>query len=60
MQTLPKYLRQDELRRFFKVITVPRDRMLFAMIYHYGLRVDEAVVLRVEDVDVKNHRVSIR
>ena len=43
--TLPKYLTQDELQRFFKVITSPRDRALFALIYHYGLRVDEATSL---------------
>jgi integrase len=45
--TLPKYLTQDELQRFFKVITSPRDRALFALIYHYGLRVDEARFPRI-------------
>src|SRR5262249_8891030 len=58
--TLPKYLTQDELQRFFKVITSPRDRALFALIYHYGLRVDEAATLTVEDLDLKNHRIRIR
>ena len=58
--TLPKYLTQDELQRFFKVITSTRDRCLFALIYHYGLRVDEAVALTVEDIDLKNHRIRIR
>src|SRR5215217_3052914 len=60
MATLPKYLTQDELQRFFKVITSPRDRALFALIYHYGLRVDEAAALTVEDIDLKNHRIRIR
>jgi integrase len=58
--TLPKYLTQDELQRFFKVITSPRDRALFALIYHYGLRVEEAASLSVEDLDLKNHRIRIR
>ena len=58
--TFPKYLTQDELQRFFKVITSPRDRALFALIYHYGLRVDEAAALAVEDLDLKNHRIRIR
>src|SRR5262245_20655730 len=58
--TLPKYLTQDELQRFFKVITSSRDRALFALIYHYGLRVDEATALTVEDIDLKNHRIRIR
>jgi integrase len=57
MTMLPKYLTQDELQRFFKAITSPRDRALFALIYHYGLRVDEATALTVEDIDVKNHRI---
>src|SRR5215468_3972262 len=60
MTALPKYLTQDELQRFFKVITSPRDRALFALIYHYGLRVEEAAALTVEDIDVKNHRIRIR
>ncbi len=60
MTILPKYLIQDELQRFFKVIISPRDCALFALIYHYGLRVDEATALTVEDIDVKNHRIRIR
>src|SRR2546430_16946424 len=60
MTMLPKYLTQDELLRFFKVITSPRDRAMFALIYHYGLRVDEAAALTVEDLDLKNMRIRIR
>lgn len=60
MSILPKYLTQDELQRFFKVITSPRDRALFALTYHYGLRVDEAAMLTVDDLDLKNHRIRIR
>jgi len=60
MRTLPKYLTQDELRRFFQAIDSSRDRALFAVIYHYGLRVDEATQLTTEDVDLKNHRLRIR
>lgn len=57
---LPKYLTQDELHRFFAVISSPRDRALFAVIYHYGLRVDEATLQTVEDIELKNHRIRIR
>jgi integrase len=60
MCDLPKYLTQDELRKFFDTITAPRDRALFAVIYHYGLRVDEAIALTVDDLDLKNHRLRIR
>jgi integrase/recombinase XerD len=60
MDRLPKYLNQDELHRFFAVITSPRDRALFALTYHYGLRVDEATALTLEDLDLKNHRIRLR
>jgi integrase len=60
MKTLPKYLTQDELKRFFAAIPSPRDRALFAVVYHYGLRVDEATMLTIEDIDLKNHRIRIR
>jgi integrase/recombinase XerD len=60
MKHLPKYLTQDELKRFFAAITSPRDRALFGLIYHYGLRVDEATAITVQDVDLKNYRIRIR
>jgi integrase len=60
MDRLPKYLNQDELHRFFAVMTSPRDRALFALTYHYGLRVDEATALTLEDLDLKNHRIRLR
>ncbi len=60
MDRVPRYLTQDELKRFFVVIRSPRDRSLFAVIYHYGLRVDEATMLTLEDLDLKNHRIRIR
>jgi integrase/recombinase XerD len=60
MRTLPKYLTQDELKRFFAVITSPRDRALFGLIYHYGLRVGEALMLTVDDVNFRNHRITVR
>ena len=49
---LPKYLTQDELTRFFRAIPDPRDRALFALIYHYGLRVEEACLITLHDLDL--------
>lgn len=60
MKIFPKYLTQDELRRFFDAIASPRDRTLFGLIYHYGLRVDEATAITIQDVDLKHHRIRIR
>jgi integrase len=55
MATLPKYLTQDELIRFFAAIDSPRDKALFGLIYHYGLRVGEALMLTVDDVIIHGH-----
>src|SRR5712691_5483740 len=56
---LPRYLTQEEVKRLFSVITLPRDRALFALIYHYGLRVEEATLLTLQDVDLKNLHIRI-
>ena len=37
----------------------PRDRALFATIYHYGLRVSEATLLQLADVDFEQKRIFI-
>ena len=60
MTSLPKYLTQEELKRVFAVIKSPRDRALCGLIYHYGLRVGEALMLTVDDVHFTNHRITIR
>ena len=57
---LPRYLSQLEIRAFFRAIESPRDRTLFSLIYHYGLRVAEATLLRREDVDLERERIVIK
>ncbi len=52
--SLPRYLTQEEVKRLFSVISSPRDRALFALIYHYGLRVEEATLLTLEDMNLKD------
>ncbi len=54
-----KYLSKDELERFFFYVKNPRDRALFGLIYLYGLRVSEAALLRLEDVDLGKKRIFI-
>jgi integrase len=56
---LPSYLRQDQVRAFFSVITRPRDKALFTTIYLYGLRVSEACLLQREDVDLERRTIRI-
>jgi len=55
-----KYLSKDELERFFFYVKNPRDRALFGIIYLYGLRVSEAALLRLDDVDYGRKRIFIR
>ena len=56
----PKYLRQEEVRRFFGAITDPRDRLIFLLAYLYGLRVGEVSLLRRGDVDLERSRIVVR
>jgi integrase len=56
---LPRYLTQEEVTRFFAVISSPHDRALFALIYHYGLRVEEATLLTLEDVNLKDLHIRV-
>jgi len=54
-----KYLNRAQTEGLFAVIADARDRALFAVIYHYGLRVSEAALLKVEDVDLARGRIRI-
>jgi integrase len=59
-QRLPRYLTQEETRAFFGVIEDPRDRVLFTLIYLYGLRVAEVGLHTVGDVDLVRGRIVIK
>jgi len=59
-QQIPKYLTQDEVTALFSKIQSKRDRALFDLVYKYGLRVREATLLRLEDVDIKRGKIFIR
>jgi integrase len=60
IQRLPRYLTQEEVRTFFRVIEDPRDRALFTLIYLYGLRVAEVGLHTVGDVDLIRGRIVIK
>lgn len=55
-----KYFIQEQAERFFSGITDVRDRALFAVIYHHGLRVSESTLIGLEDVDLERNRIFIR
>ena len=57
--SIPKYLSKEEIERFFSCVKDPRDKALFGVIYLYGLRVSEATLLKLEDVDLIRKRIFI-
>jgi integrase len=59
-QGLPRYMTQTEVRAFLHSIESARDRVLFSLIYLYGLRVGEAVLLQRDDVDLDRGRIIVK
>ncbi len=59
-QRPPRYLTQDEVRRFFASVENVRDRALFVLMYHHGLRVGEVLLLQRGDLDLARGRVLVR
>lgn len=58
---IPKFFPKDEVARFFASIprTNLRDRVLFDLIYRYGLRRGEAAQLRRGDVSLRERSITI-
>lgn len=55
-----KVLTKEELSTFFNACDKPKYKMIFMLIYGLGLRIGEAVNLRVEDIDSKKMRIFVR
>jgi len=53
------FLTQDEVRRLLAVITSKRDRALFQLAYHHGLRASEVSLLQRADVHEEQGRIYI-
>jgi len=54
-----KYLTQEELKRLLGVIESKRDRAIFRVVYHHGLRAGEVGMIKLEDVDLDRGRITI-
>jgi type 1 fimbriae regulatory protein FimB len=52
-------LTQEEVRRLFAVISGKRDRALFQLAYHHGLRASEVSLLQRDDIHAKQGRIYI-
>ena len=53
------YWSQEEVRGFFGVLSGPRDRALFPLAYHHGLRASEVSLLLRQDLDERRGRLFI-
>src|ERR1039457_3105003 len=55
----PIYLQTEEVERFFRVIDSPRDRALFRLMYHAGLRASELGILQLRDYNPRTERIFV-
>ena len=55
----PKYLTTEEIERFFAVIKDRRDRALFRVLYHRGLRAHEPGLLQLSDYRERTGRLLV-
>ena len=60
LETLPVVLSREEVGRVLGCVREERFRVCLRLIYQCGLRVGEAVSLRVEDIKGKDGRLHIR
>jgi len=58
--TLPTVLSQQEVKRLLITPRQLKHRVLFAIVYDCGLRISEAINLKITDVDFDRERVHIR
>lgn len=56
----PQILNTDEVKRIIGAVTNPKHRCMLMTIYGAGLRVNEAVKLRREDIDAERMTLFIR
>jgi type 1 fimbriae regulatory protein FimB/type 1 fimbriae regulatory protein FimE len=60
-QTIPAYLTEEEISRLLRATRVnPRDRAIFTVCYHRGLRASELGLINLDDYDPEFGRLTIR
>ena len=57
---LPRFLRDEEIGKLFRVIDNARDRAIFYLMLRCGLRVEETAALRVDDLDLRRGTIIVR
>jgi integrase len=53
-----KYLSEQQVEAFFRVIQSPRDIAIFRLAYHRGLRASEIGALQLADYNVRDDRIT--
>lgn len=55
-----KFLTEEEVEALFKVINTARDKALFRLIYHRGMRASEPGLLQLHDWSPETERLTVR
>jgi site-specific recombinase XerD len=59
-QTLPVVLSANEVMEFFRCVGILKHRVILMLCYGSGLRIEEAVSLKVGDIDSQRMLVAVR
>lgn len=59
-KALPVVFSQEEIKLILKTPKLLKHRVLFGVIYDCGLRIQEAINLKITDIDFNRHQVHIR
>ena len=57
--SLPRFLRDEDVEKFFSVIKKPRDVAMFKVMLRCGLRVEEVSNLTIKAIDLKQKRLMV-
>lgn len=58
-KSAPSFLQEDEIQRLFRAIDSTRDRAIFRIAYHAGLRASEIGILQMRDYNPRTERLMI-